>query len=398
MKTNFKFFSPVLILIILIGCGSSVLRKDAQSESSEADAAAKFEIPESYRNSEALIAGQSEVIIKNGDNVSARFREICRMTAVKRIVFEPGDYVISEKLELPRTRDLVVIDGQGANLKASGDFPIFYSIPEDQSQAMKWNKTRYLIRDFGRITGGSHGIFIGSSFNTVIRNIEFVGQSIAAIDLIFCLMSTIEQVLVTNVAHDGIVLRSAVDGESKEQVWPGTSYNNSQCNHSIVRSCRVYNKKGCTGTSFKILQSTGVRLVDCISEGWNNKRAVFFDAKNCTTAKYFVIENFHLEHTPTEGALCFRSNGSIVEVNGLFLQKGSKSSPAIWLMNNGNYIFRNIPWWPGGAWVKSSNSPYVVTEQCKPAFSNFKENWVNAERPGEPIYPHYLKAGHKLVR
>lgn len=396
MKNRPLKISALFILILLIGCAGRAMRKDGESSDKKAN------IPESapagYPQPADRIEGEALVTIKPGEDLPKRFREIARMTNVRKIQFEPGDYPVADTLFLPRTGTLVVIEGQGSTLKARGEFPVFYSIPTDQKQAMNWNKTRFLIQNFGSITGGSKGIFIGSSFNTVIRNIEFIGQSDAAIDLVFCLMSTVENILVTNVGNDGIVLRSAVDAASGKQVWPGTSFNNSQCNHSVLRSCRVYNKKGCSGTSFKILQSTGVRLVDCISEGWDNRHAVFFDAKDCTTAKYFVIENFHLEHVPRDGALCFRSNGSTVEVKGLFLQQGSKTSPAIWLMNNGNYIFKNIPWWPGGAWVKSSNSPFVVIEQCKPEFSDFKNNWVNEEKPGHPIYPNYIKKDKVLVR
>lgn len=370
------------------------MHKDAQTSAPES------ENPESNNTEgiEVQNASEDEILIRKNDDVVARFREMENLTNIKKISFQPGDYLISESLELPRTGGLVIVDGQGANIKVKGNIDVFRSIPKDQSQAMVWNKTRFLIENFGQIQGGSRGVFLGSSFNTVIRNIEFIGQTTAAIDLVFCLMSTVENILVTNVGKDGIVLRTAVDSKTGEQVWPGTSFNNSQCNHTVVQSCRVYNKKGCTGTSFKILQSTGVRLLDCISEGWENEHAVFFDAEKCTTAKYFSIENFHLEHVPTNGALCFRSNGSIVSVDGLFLQVGSKESPTIWLMNNGNYIFKNIPWWPEPAWVKSSNSPYVVIEQTRPEFANIKKNWVNAEKPGQPIYQPYLDVKRKLVR
>ena len=371
-----------------MGCAGTVVRKDAEITSE----------PPVINNDTAVNNDVSVVNFLPGDDIGARFREIAQMKSVKQINFAPGDYIISQSLELPRTGGLVIINGQGANLKAKGDIDIFRSIPADQSQAMIWNKTRYLIQDFGKVEGGGRGIFIGSSFNTVIRNIQFIGQTTAAIDLVFCLMSTLENILVTNVGHDGIVLRSAVDSQTGEHLWKGSSYNNSQCNHTVVQSCRVYNKKECTGTSFKILQSTGVRLLDCISEGWPNEHAVFFDAEKCTTAKLFSIENFHLEHVPTNGALCFRSNGSIVTVDGLYLQVGSKTSPSVWLMTNGNYVFKNIPWWPEHAWVKSSNSPYVVIEQSRSAFSDFSKNWVNSEKPGQPVYQPYLDVKKKLVR
>lgn len=393
MYRKFIFYFSFLV-VILIGCANGVVRKDTGQMSHD-----DLHIPQDTNidvfNPENDV---DEVLIKRGDNLALRFREISQMKKVKKISFEPGNYNVTASLELPRTGSLVIIDGNGAVLKARSGVEVFRSIPQDQSQAMIWNKTRYLIENFGAIHGGSKGVFIGSSFNSVIRNIEFTGQEVAAIDLVFCLMTTIEHILITNVAHDGIVLRSAVNSETMEQVWKGASFNNSQCNHSVLKSCRVYNKKECTGSSFKVLQSTGVRLVDCISEGHANEHAVVFDAFKCTTAKYFVIENFHLEHMPRNGALSFRSNGSTVEVKGFFVQMASKSSPIIWLRNNGNYIFKNIPWWPEGAWVKSSHSPYVVIEQSKPAFSDFKKTWVNDEKPGQPIYQPYLNVQNRLVR
>lgn len=343
-------------------------------------------------------AYNSELILKQGDDIPAKFDELKDNKAICRILFEPGDYLISRSLELPRPGRLVIIDGQGANIKVKGSIEVFKSIPPDQSTAMIWNKTRFRIQNFGKIEGGTKGIFIGSSFNTVISNIEFISQSVAAIDLVFCLMTTIENILVTNVGHDGIVLRTAVEGETKQGIWKGVSYNNSQCNHSVVRSCRVYNKKGCTGSSFKILQTTGVRLEDCISEGWDNEHAVYFDANGCTTAKLFTIKNFHLEHLPRNGAFAFWSFGTLIEIDGLFLQHGSSETPAIWLMNNGNYVFKNIPWWPEKAWVKSSNSPYVVVEQCRPEFSNFKATWVNDEKKGQEIFMGYISVKDKLTR
>ena len=338
-----------------------------------------------------------EVFLSPDMNLSAEFQKLSRSTQIERIVFSPGNYIVTDTLFLPRTGSLVIIDGQGANLKCNKNIPIFFSLPADQKQAMIYTKTRYLIQNFGQIQGGSRGIYIGASFNTSIENIEFVGQTFAAIDLVFCLMSSVSKILVTNPQNDGIVLRTGLDNETRTKLWPGAGFNNSQCNHSVLQSCRVYNKKECTGTSFKILQSTGVRLSDCISEGWANKRAIFFDAQNCTTAKLFKIDNFHLEHLPSEGAICLRGNGSIVEVDGLFLQHGEPESPAIWIMSNSNYIFRNIPWWPEKAWVQSTHSPSVVISQCTSKFYDLKR-WKNTDKPGQPVYPNYITTNEKLIR
>jgi hypothetical protein len=384
-----------LALLLNFSCANQPYGKDAES-------IAHSELPEEANTMpaqpEPMEAGQYEVILAPGDDLPAIFRALTAAGQVQRIVFSPGNYTVDDTLHLPRTRSLVVIDGQGARLKATGSFPVFYSLPANQEEAMVYNKTRYLIRDFGMIEGGDKGIFLGSSFNTVIQNIEFIGQRTAAIDLVFCLMCSLEHLLVTNPFHDGIVLRSGLNSDTRVNAWPGTSYNNSQCNHTVLRSCRVYNRKGTAGTSFKVLQSTGVRLVDCISEGWTNARAVFFDADRCSTAKFFAIENFHLEHAPSEGGLVFRSMGSTVEVDGLFTQIASAESPTIWLMNNGNYVFKNIPWWPKGAWVNSSHSPAVVIQHCTNRFYDFNMVWRNGERPGQPIFREYFRTSADLVR
>ncbi len=403
MTYQFKIIAPFALLLFILSCSGKPLRKDAESEPDNAittsNPVAAGEAPASDRGEQrSPVAGEYEVRIKLGDDVPAIFRMMTKEAKVKHIVFEPGVYTITDTLHLPRTRSLVVIDGQGAELKVRGNIPVFYSLPANQSEAMVYNKTRYLIKNFGNIQGGDRGVYIGSSFNTVIENIEFIGQKVAAIDLVFCLMCSVNYILVTNPMHDGIVLRSAVEFENKTQQWPGTSFNNSQCNHSVLRSCRVYNRKETTGTSFKVLQSTGIRLLDCISEGWDNARAVFFDAAGCTTAKYFSIQNFHLEHVPTEGGLVFRSFGTIVEVDGFFTQKASLEAPTIWLMNNGNYIFKNIPWWPENAWVNSSHSPSVVIEHCTNKFYSINKVWRNGERPGEPIFREYFRTSADLVR
>ncbi len=379
----------MLLFFVVTGCVSQPAHKDGHSQSVDT-----LVIEHPTDPPEAMDG--AEVVVKPGDDLVAVFGGLS--SDVQRIVFQPGKYIVRETLVLPRTGSLVVIEGNGARLRLASGIVGFYSMPANKRESMDYNKTRYLIRDFGSIDGGAKAIQIGSSFNTVIRNIEFIGQQEAAIDLVFCLMSTLENILVTNPFNDGIVLRSAVNVDTGVKEWDGASTNNSQCNHSVLRSCRVYNRKGGTGTSFKILQSTGVRLVDCISEGYDNSRAVYFDAMNCTTAKYFAIDNFHLEHVPRDGGLCFRSYGSTVEVKGLFLQMGGPNSPSIKLENNGNYIFSNIPYWPESAWVSSSHSPGVVIEKCTPKFYQIERYWRNDEKKSEKIFRGYFRTDDMLKR
>lgn len=366
--------------ICLLACAPTNVHKDVES-------------PQTLTIEKTVSSSDNEVVIALGDNVSEIFKNL--PSDVRKISFEPGEHFAADTLHLPRTGGLVIIDGNGSDLKLAKMG--FYSMPNSKDQAMLYNHTRYLIKDFSTISGGEKGVLLGSSFNTVIQNIEFVGQKNAAIDLIFCLMCTVENILVTNNFHDGIVLRTGRNIDTKKIEWDRAGLNNSQCNNTEVRSCRVYNRKGCTGTSFKVLQSSGVRLVNCISEGWPNKRAVYFDALGATTAKYFSIENFHLEHVPEEGGLCFRNFGSLIEVDGFFVQKGSAVSPVIKIENNGSYVFRNFPYWPGRAWISSSNSPSVVMENCPPGMYKIDKYWKNMEKEGEKIFQGYFKLD-KMMR
>lgn len=376
----FVFFAVALALA-LFTCAPTAIHKDV--ESSDIEESLSLNTPSN---------ADYEVVIGQGDDIAAVFKNLSKK--VQKITFEPGEYVAADTLHLPRTGGMVIIDGNGAKLKLQKMG--FYSMPSSQDEAMVFNHTRYLIRNFSSISEGDKGVMLGSSFNSVIENIEFVGQKQTAIDLIFCLMSTIKNVLVTNCYHDGIVLRTAKNVDTKKLEWSGASFNNSQCNHSELRSCRVYNLKECTGTSFKILQSSGVRLVNCISEGWPNERAVYYDALGASTAKFFSIKNFHLEHVPREGALCFRSFGSLVEIDGLFVQMTNEVSPVINIKNNGSYVFRNFPYWPENAWIASSNSPSVVIENCPHSMYKIDKYWTNTEKEGEKIFQGYFKSDKML--
>ena len=339
----------------------------------------------------------SHIIIEAGDNVVDIFQRLSTSPKkVKVIEFSPGDYYIKGSLELPRNNGLLIIEGNGSNLYQSAEVPVFTSMPKDKKEAMVFTHSRFDIRNFGTINGGSKGVELGASLNTIIHNIGFKSQSEAAVDLVFCLMCEVSNVTVTHCEKDGIVLRTGTNVETGEQEWPGAGVNNSQCNHTVLRACRIYAGKG-SDTGIKVLQSSGVRVEDCIVEGHDNKRAVYYSAKKCTTAKLFTMKNFHLENNPTEGGICLYSWGTICEVDGFFLQKARSTAPTIWMMRNGNYIFKNIPWWPNEAWFKSPQSPSVVLEQCNNKLYDMKY-WKNADKPGEPIYKPYLKFGNALYR
>jgi hypothetical protein len=141
-----------------------------------------------------------------------------------------------------------------------------------------------------------------------------------------------------------------------------------------------------------------VRLIDCISEGWENAGPFFLMHRAAPQPSFLPFRIFTWSTLPYEGGLVFQSFGSTVEVDGFFTQIASADSPSIWLMNNGNYVFKNIPWWPQGAWVNSSHSPAVVIQHCTNRFYDFRRVWRNGERPGQPIFRNYFSTSADLVR
>lgn len=305
------------------------------------------------------------------------------------IEFEPGTYHISGTLQLPRTKGLVIIEGNGSMIIEHADVPVFQSVPESQKQAMIWMGMRYDIRNFSGIQGGTKGVELGATYNTLIHNIDFSAQKNAAVDLIFCLMADISNVLVTNNQKDGIVLRTGYDMENHKALWPGAGVNNSQCNQTVVRSCRIYAGKG-SDTGFKILQSSGVRLQDCIVEGFDNQQAVYYSSKGCTTAKTFDISNFHLENNPLKGGICLFNWGGMCEIHGFFSQMLRREVPTIWIMENGSYVLDNIPYWPPGAWIKTTASPWVRISDCAAALYHLDETWQSEYKTAASVNKKYF--------
>ncbi len=200
-----------------------------------------------------------------------------------------GDIVLPAKQYL-------VIDGRGCKLTLGPKSRGFTMEVPDQQAAMRRTASRYTIRDFASIEGGKKAIDLKATLNSTIVNCRMTGQTVAGIDLRFCLMARVQNVLVTNPGKRGIVLRC---GD-----WPGATTSNSQSNHAVLDQCRVY----CSATTteaFTVLNSGGVHLMDCISEGAIADYDLFLSASttgdeergaNNAVVKSFMLENFHVEH------------------------------------------------------------------------------------------------------
>jgi hypothetical protein len=222
-------------------------------------------------------------------------------------------YQINRSLRLPNGKGShFVLNGEGCTLRATADsVDIFQRIPPAQREALnEWTNTRFVIQDFTFVRG-ARGISLGASLGSAVLRCNFYNHGVAAVDVQFGLQTRIELCKATNCLKDNFVIRTGAD-------WGGND-NNSQSNHTIIESCRVFARQG-SESAYKVLGSGGVVISNCISEGHGDiNYAIYADRQNSTTVRLFKIENFHLEHAPLKAGIYLRMSG-VIEINGLFYQ------------------------------------------------------------------------------
>ncbi|MBK6343904.1 MAG: hypothetical protein IPF41_15320 [Flavobacteriales bacterium] len=275
-------------------------------------------------------------------------------------------YKCNTDIVLPDAQ-LLVIDGAGAKLVLGPNSNGFTRAIKDQKDALARVGSRYAIRDFAAIEGGKKAIDLKATLGSVIENVRFVGQSEAAIDLRFCLMARMSNVLVTNPKARGIVVRQ---GD-----WPGASWSNSQSNHTVLEQCRVY----CTATTtqaFSVLHSSGVRLTDCISEGAPCDHDLFLSAAidgredqpaRNTVVKQFALSNFHVEHAARKASIHVNMPPrAAVDLSGIYWN-GKMSAPVIDYIS-GQLNLSSIGWWDDGFVIASRvSAPRISIDRCNAA-------------------------------
>ena len=259
---------------------------------------------------------------------------------------------------------LLVIDGAGAKLLLGPSSNGFTRAIKDQKDALARVSSRYAIRDFAAIEGGRKAIDLKATLGSVIENVRCVGQGEAAIDLRFCLMARVSNVLVTNPKARGIVVRQ---GD-----WPGASWSNSQSNHTVLEQCRVY----CTATAtqaFCVLHSSGVRMTDCISEGAPCDHDLFLSAAidgredqpaRNTVVKQFALSNFHVEHAARKASIHVNMPPrAAVDLSGIYLN-GKMSAPVIDYIS-GQLNLSSIGWWDEGFVIATRvSAPRINADRC----------------------------------
>jgi hypothetical protein len=289
-------------------------------------------------------------------------------------------YTISRNIELPKFttggRKIYVINGNGAVLQAQNDsIIIFNRIPSNQKEALdRMISARFIIQGLS-FTGGAKGINMGATLGTAIEQCNFNNQREAAVDIQFGLQTKISHCYATNCYTDSFILRTGED-------WGGNA-NNSQSNHSVIESCRVYARKGAK-TGYKVLGSGGVVLRDIISEGSHEiEYAVYVGRLKSTTVRLFKMENLHLEHAPFKAAIFIHMTG-IARIDGIFYQMARKGEEFTLISGNGPNLeiqVSNIPHYVGGTVLRQENQVNWYFRHCRKELYN-PENWRVQDRVG----------------
>lgn len=249
-------------------------------------------------------------------------------------------------------RRLLVIDGKGCELSLGAASNGFTYAINNMQEAMRRTSCRYVIKDFGRINGGRKAVDLKATLGSVVENCELASQTEAAIDLRFCLMANLRNILVTNPVYKGIVLRQ---GD-----WQGATGTNSQCNSTVLEQCRVYCAKT-TSAAYTILNSGGVRMTDCVSEGSSSDYDIFLSATvggnedrpaTNPVVKSFMLSNFHVEHHLRKASIYVNMPpNAVVDLQNVYWN-GPQRAPVI-LYTGGQVNLSDIGWWPKGNWIGS---------------------------------------------
>ncbi|MBL7964132.1 MAG: hypothetical protein JNM31_09860 [Flavobacteriales bacterium] len=325
----------------------------------------------------ALLLSHSKIhavdyVVPANTNISKFFASLPK-DATRVIFSAAAEYKCTGDIVLPDAR-LLVIDGAGAKLLLGPASNGFTREVADQKEAMARISSRYIIRDFAEIEGGKKAIDLKATLGSVISNLRLSGQTEAAIDLRFCLVTRLENVMVTNPAGRGIVLRQ---GD-----WSGASASNSQTNSSVLQQCRVYCARTTTA-AFTVLNSGGVRMVDCVSEGAPADYALFLSATTDgdeskpagnSVVKSFTLENFHVEHAANKASIYvnFPSKATVTLSNVYW--NGKHTAPVI-LYTMGQLNLQDIGWFsPDFRIVSRISAPRINVDRCHSALRMGERN------------------------
>ncbi len=313
----------------------------------------------------AFTVHAAEHVVPAGADVGRWFAQLPAEATVVRFS-AAAEYRSSGDIVLPADR-MLVIDGAGCKLLLGPDSHGFTCPVSDQKEAAGRVARRYVIRDFAEIQGGRKAIDLQATLGSEVRNVKLVRQTEVAVDLRFCLMARLEHVFVTNPGGKGIVLRQ---GD-----WPGATGFNSQSNSTVLEQCRVYASKTTT-IAYQVLNSGGVRITDCVSEGAPVDHDLFLSATvdgneeepaGNTVVKSFTLANFHVEHAARIASIHVNMPSKCAVSLSNIYWNGPQSAPVIRYVM-GQLNLSDIGWWNDDFRIVTRlSAPRINVERCHSA-------------------------------
>ncbi|MBP6392103.1 MAG: hypothetical protein KA175_18335 [Flavobacteriales bacterium] len=309
----------------------------------------------------SLRMSATEYVVPPG-NVAAFFAEL-PADATYLSFSAAAEYRCNGDIVLP-PRPLLVIDGKGCTLMLGPESRGFTCAVPDQKAATARLSSRYVIKDFASIEGGRKAIDLQATLGSVVSDCKLIRQTETAVDLRFCLMARLERVFVTNPIGKGIVLRQ---GD-----WPGATAFNSQSNSSVLEQCRVYCANGTT-QAFTVLNSGGVRMNDCVSEGAPCDQDLFLSAvidgdeagmASNTVVKSFMLSNFHVEHAARIASIHVNMpSKASVHISNVYWNGMQKAPVILYMM--GQLTLSDIGWWHESFRIQTGlSAPRINIERC----------------------------------
>ncbi len=303
-----------------------------------------------------------EYVVPAGADVGRWFTTLPKDATAIRFS-DAAEYRSTGDIELPDAT-LLVVDGAGCTLQLGPESRGFTRAVVDQADAMRKVSSRYVFRDFASISGGRKGIDLQATLGSNITDCRFNGQTETAIDLRFCLMARLQNVLVTLPGDKGIVVRQ---GD-----WPGATWSNSQSNSTVLEQCRVFASKSTT-TAYTVLHANGVRLTDCISEGGPVQYDLYLSAAidgdegrpaGNTVVKAFTLDNFHVEHRASQASLYINMPARATVDLGNVYWNSPQTAPVIRYVS-GQLNIDGLGWWnPDFRIHTRSSAPRINVDRC----------------------------------
>lgn len=321
-----------------------------------------------------------EYVVPAGKDVSRFFAELPE-DATQVSFSAAAEYNANGDILLPDRR-LLVIDGKGCTLFLGPNSNGFTRAVADQQEAMKKISSRYVIRDFASIENGRKAIDLKATLGSIVENCRLVNQSECAVDLRFCLMARLQNVQVTNPRGKGILLRQ---GD-----WTGATAFNSQCNSSVLQQCRVYCSKTTT-EAFAVLNSGGVCMEDCVSEGAPCAHDLFLSATtdgdetrpaSNTVVKSFTLSNFHVEHAATTASIYVNMpSKAAVTLSNVYWNAQQSAPVIVYVMGQLNLL--DIGWFRPEFRIHTRiSAPRINVDRCHNALSFGKKEERTDSRAG----------------